>query len=141
MSAKVAPDRMKSLLEGWTGTTRVWQPGSERDNAYSSKSVTGELLRVEEWTTEHGPARVAVILDDLDGKETAIFTTAVALARQWEEQQPGEGDRIGVAYGGQDEGQNGRVYNRFKLMVERTGYKRKSCELEPGDMANLFADQ
>lgn len=127
MDAKTDPGRMKKSLENWDGGTRIWSPVKAGYGAYCPKVVIGELVRVEEWDTEHGPALVAVIIDDTDAQETVIFLTSATLERQWAEQKPCAGDRIGVAFGGQDEAKSGRLFNRYKLMVERVTFGREPC--------------
>lgn len=111
-------DRLVASLEKQT-RRRVWQPTSDQASAYRPDTITGELLKVEEWQTENGPTRVAVLLDDLDGDETSIFLGSTALTNAWDEQEPCVGDRVGIRFGGQVEGKNGRTYNRFYLAVER----------------------
>ncbi len=130
-----ATDWMKSNLENWNGQTRVWTPA--KMEGYNPKTVTGELLRVEEWDTEHGETRVAIILDDFDAQETAIYANSLMLATAWTDKMPSIGDRIGVAFGGQQEGKNGRVYNRYKLLVERC---QANGQIAPVDQGDPFAE-
>lgn len=141
MDTNTALDRMTAALQAWDGSTRIWRPTSTDDDAYRPKYVLGELLRVEEWDTQHGMAHVAIISEDTDAQETAVFLSSMALTKLWEAQAPSVGDRVGFAYGGRGETRNGNVYNRYKLVVERCGVLRAPCAVEPGAQGDPFEDQ
>lgn len=135
-----ANNTMLAALMSWDGTTRVWNPtgavnkeGQKVDGVYGPKAVTGELIRVEEWETDNGPCRVAIIVDDNDANETAVYTNSVTISKQWEDYRPRIGDRIGIAFGGSEEGKNGRTYNRYKLMVERCQHNGPDAAVTPPD--------
>lgn len=134
---------MRDQLELWDGKTRVWSPTSEAEGAYNPKVVTGRLLYVEEWDTDNGPARVAILADDIDGQETVVFTNGVVLRQAWETYQPKIGDRIGVAYGGKEESKRGKEYNRYRLTVERGHIEGAAFGNAPlaAQLDDPFADQ
>lgn len=136
---------MRSLLEEWTGDNRIWAPASEAEGAYSPKTVTGELLRVEEWETENGPVRVAILADDLDGQETIVYTSSATLDRAWQSYRPHIGDRVGIAFGGKATGKGGKIYNKYRMLVERCQFTGTALGNVPlsldTDFDDPFADQ
>jgi hypothetical protein len=126
---------MLDALMSWDGKTRVWTPTTpDVKGSYSPKAITGELIRVEEWETENGPVRVAILADDLDGQETAVYTNSVVLNRAWEDYRPRIGDRIGVAFGGKEEGKNNRSYSRYRMLVERCTHNGPPAEVTQPDV-------
>lgn len=85
--------------------------------------LVGEVLRYSKGTTEYGQYPIVVLADEETGEERSVWLLHTVLLREFQEQKPRIGERVGVKRLPDSE----KGYRRYALRVDRP-------EPEPDDL-------
>lgn len=102
--------------------------------------LVGELLRYTTGTTEYGQCPIAVIRDEDGGEERSVWLLHAVLRREFQEQRPRPGERLGIKRLPDD---RKRRYKRYALRVDRDEPVVPDLDRYPpaGDVAPEHVDE
>ena len=98
--------------------------------------ITGRVIKYTSATGNFGPVTICVLDEEESGERRSIWLMHEVLRREFEQQQPKPGERVGIKYlGVADKG-----YHKYKLMVDRPDAmpdfeKSATVDEVPGDFA------
>jgi hypothetical protein len=108
-----------------------WDPEEPGD------MIIGELVTVDRnIKTQYGPIDVATIHDEDLDEARSVWLARTVLQNEWEEVKPRPGERVGVAYLGHEEGDEGDPgYHRYSVRVDRADDGREN-RLQPAQSSS-----
>jgi len=80
-------------------------------------TVKGTVVRLEQATTEYGPARIVVL--DTGTELRSVWLIHDALTSQMKKLRPKRGDRVAIRYNGKETSAAGRSYHSYTVVSDR----------------------
>jgi hypothetical protein len=122
---------------------RAWRPDDGTDDAF----VEGEIVNIDQGTSDYKGIYPIVTLRKDDGEEIAVHAFRTVLLNKFIELQPKIGERIGITYLGEIEAKPGspyKTYIGYKVELERASgsfdWSRVGAEPEPEPAAPATPD-
>lgn len=117
------PDELDAKLD--QGFPPTWQPEAEGD------TIKGAFLRLEQGTTQFGPAPIVILGTD-DG-ERSVWLFAESLKSAFRRQQPAPGERIAIRYEGEQAVKNPKPGRKttarvFRVAVDRPAVAQRDVD-------------